>query len=81
VVVPSPIDANFDFRAAYRSGNLPRRVAALIKTAATRLAERSFDPALHTKVLWSNFRSMGFCDSSDFSSLGISADDFADFFL
>jgi hypothetical protein len=30
-------------------------------------------------VLWSNFQSMGFCDSSDFSSLDISADDFADF--
>jgi hypothetical protein len=39
-----------------------------------------FDPALPLKLLWSNFRSMGFCDSSDFSSLGNSADDFADFF-
>jgi hypothetical protein len=46
-----------------------RRVAALIKTAAARLAERSLDPALPPKVLWSNFGSMGFCDSSDFSSL------------
>jgi hypothetical protein len=57
-----------------------RRVTALIKTAAARLAERKFDPALPPKVLWSNFRSIGFCDSSDFSLLGVSADDFTDFF-
>jgi hypothetical protein len=57
-----------------------RRVAALIRTAAARLAERRFDPALPPKVLWLHFRSMGFCDSSDFSSLGISAHDFSDFF-
>jgi hypothetical protein len=44
---------------------------------AARLAERRFDPALPPR---SNFRSIGFCDSSDFSSvMGISADDFADF--
>jgi hypothetical protein len=41
---------------------------ALIETAVARLAERKFDQALPPKVLWSNFRSMGFCDSSDFSS-------------
>jgi hypothetical protein len=52
------------------------RVAALIKTAATRLAERRFDLALPPIVLWSNFRRMGFCDSSYFSSLGICPDGF-----
>jgi hypothetical protein len=65
-----------------------RRVSALIRTAAARLAERRFDPILPPRVLWSNFRSMGSCknpyfecDSSDFSSFRISADDFADFFV
>jgi hypothetical protein len=58
-----------------------RRVATLIRTTAAHLAEQRFEPALPPKVLWSNFRSMGFCDSSNFSSLGVSADDFADFFL
>jgi hypothetical protein len=29
-----------------------RREAALIKTAASRLAERKFDPVLPSKVLW-----------------------------
>jgi hypothetical protein len=31
-------------------------------------------------VLWSNFRRLGFCDSSDFSSLGVGVGDFADYF-
>jgi hypothetical protein len=53
-----------------------RRVAALIKMAAARLAERSFDPALPPKV----HCSMDLCDWFDSSSLGISADDFVDFF-
>jgi hypothetical protein len=46
-----------------------RRVAVLIKSAAARLAERKFDPTLPPKVLWSNFRGLSFCDSSDFSFL------------
>jgi hypothetical protein len=64
---------------AHGSHAVTRRVAALIKTAAACLPEIRFDQALPPKVLWSNFRSIGFCNSSDFSSLGISADDFADF--
>jgi hypothetical protein len=39
-----------------------------MKTPADRLAERRFDPTLPPKVKFSN---NGFCDSSDFSSLGI----------
>jgi Reverse transcriptase (RNA-dependent DNA polymerase) len=57
-----------------------RRVTGLIRCAAARLAERNFDPALPSRVLWSNFRRMGLCKSSDFSSLGLKADDFANFF-
>jgi hypothetical protein len=30
--------------------------------------------------VWSNFRRLGFCESSDFSSLGVGVDVFADYF-
>jgi hypothetical protein len=35
---------------------------------------------LPQRVLWSNFRRLGFCDSSGFSSLGVGVGDFADYF-
>jgi hypothetical protein len=31
-------------------------------------------------VLWYNFRRLGFCNSSDFSSLGVGVEEFADYF-
>jgi hypothetical protein len=38
-------------------------------------------PGLTQRVFWSNFRRIGFCNSSDFSSLGVGVDDFIDYFV
>jgi Reverse transcriptase (RNA-dependent DNA polymerase) len=56
-----------------------KRVASLIKNAEARIAERNFDPALPTRVLWSNFKRMGFTKSADFSAAGLVPDEFADY--
>jgi hypothetical protein len=55
-------------------------VKRLIREGAGLAEQRSFDPSLPSKVLWNNFRRIGLADSSDSPSIGVSADDFADFF-
>jgi hypothetical protein len=55
-------------------------VADMMRSASARFVERDFDPGLPQRVLWSNFRLLGFCNSSDFSSLLVGVDDFADYF-
>jgi hypothetical protein len=47
-----------------------RRVAAMIKSAESRLAKKNFGAALPTRVLWANFRWMGFVveDYADYCS-------------
>jgi hypothetical protein len=56
------------------------QVADMTKSASARFVIRNFDPDLPQRVLWSNFRRLGFCNSSDFSSLGVGVEDFADYF-
>jgi hypothetical protein len=68
-----------------RTGTAPfhsvkRQVADMMRSASARFVERDFDPGLPQRVLWSNFRRLGFCNSSDFSSLGVGFEDFADYF-
>jgi hypothetical protein len=55
-------------------------VADMMRSASARFVERHFDPGLPQRVLWSNFRLLGFCNSSDFSSLLVGVEDFADYF-
>jgi hypothetical protein len=57
-----------------------RHVEGMIRDAIGRDVNRKFDPSLPQRVIWSNFRHLGLADSSDFSSLGVNADDFANFF-
>jgi hypothetical protein len=57
-----------------------RQVAEIMRSASARFVERDFDPGLSQRVLLSNFRRLGFCNSSDFSSLGVGVEDFADYF-
>jgi hypothetical protein len=52
-----------------------RQMADMMNSASARFVERYFDPGLPQRVLWSNFRRLGFCNSSDFSSLGVSVED------
>jgi hypothetical protein len=63
---------------AFRSAK--RQVADMKRSASVQFVERDFDPGLPQRVLWSNFRRLGFCNSSDFSSLGVGVEDFADKF-
>jgi hypothetical protein len=62
-----------EIRVAFRS-------AGMMRSTSARFVERDFDPDLPQRVLWSNFRRLGFCNSSDFSSLGVGVEDFADYF-
>jgi hypothetical protein len=57
-----------------------RQVADMMRSASARFVERDFDPGLPQRVLWSNFRRLGFCNSSDFSSLRVGVKDFSDYF-
>jgi hypothetical protein len=50
----------------------------MMRSVSARFAKRDFDPGLPQLVLWSNFRRLGFCNSSDFSLLGVGVEDFAD---
>jgi hypothetical protein len=52
----------------------------MIRSASVRFVEKNFDSGLPQRVLWSNFRRLGFCISSDFSSLRIGDEDYADYF-
>jgi hypothetical protein len=61
--------------AAFRSDK--RQVADMVRSASDRFVERDFDPGLPQRVFWSNFRRLGFCNSS---SLAIGVEDFADYF-
>jgi hypothetical protein len=63
---------------AFRSSK--RQVAEMMRSASTRFVQSDFDPGLPQRVFWSNFRLFGFCNSSDFSSLGVGFEDFADYF-
>jgi hypothetical protein len=63
---------------AFRSAN--RQVADMKRSAFARFVERDFDPGLPQRMLWSNYRRLGFCNSSDFPSLGVGVEDFADYF-
>jgi hypothetical protein len=56
---------------AFRSAK--RQVADMMRSASARFVEPQ-------RVLWSNFRRLGFCNSSDFSSLRVGVEDFADYF-
>jgi hypothetical protein len=56
-----------------------RQVTDMLRHAKARFVERNFDPNLPQRVLWSNFRRLGLCDSSDFSSLGVIVEDFVDY--
>jgi hypothetical protein len=55
---------------AFRSAK--RQVADKMMSASARIVDREFDPGLPQQVF--------FYYSSDFSSLGVGVDDFADFF-
>jgi hypothetical protein len=50
----------------------------MMRSDCARFVERDFDPGF--PQLLSNFRRLGFCNSSDFSSLGVGVEDFVDFF-
>jgi hypothetical protein len=63
---------------AFRSAK--RQVADMMSSASAQFVERDFDPGLPQRVLWSNFRRLGFCNSSDFSSLRVGVEDFSDYF-
>jgi hypothetical protein len=52
----------------------------MMRSASARFVEKDFDPGLPQWVLWSNICRLGFCNSSDFSSLGVGFEDFADYF-
>jgi hypothetical protein len=45
------------------------------------MGETVFDPGLPQRLLWFNVRHLGFCNSSDYSSLGVGVEDFADYFV
>jgi hypothetical protein len=62
---------------AFRSAKL--QVADMMRSASAWLVYRDFDPGLPQRILWSNFRRLGFCNSSDFSSLEVGVEDFADY--
>jgi hypothetical protein len=47
------------------------RSDGVMRSASARFVERDFDPGLQQRVVWSNFRRLGFCNSSDFSSLEV----------
>jgi hypothetical protein len=57
-----------------------RRVADMMSYASAQCVERVFDPGFPQLVLWSNSLRLGFCKSSDFSSLGGGIADFTDYF-
>jgi hypothetical protein len=57
-----------------------RQVADMMRSASDRFNERDFDPGLPQRVLWSNFRCLGFYNSADGSSLGVGVENFADYF-
>jgi hypothetical protein len=63
---------------AFRSAK--PQVANMMRSASARFVERDFYPGWPQRVLWSNFRRLGFCNSSDFSSISVGVEDFADFF-
>jgi hypothetical protein len=52
----------------------------MMRSASARFVERDFEPGLPQRVLWSNFRHLGFCNSSDFSFSEVGVEDFADYF-
>jgi hypothetical protein len=54
-------------------------MADMMKSASAQFVERDFDPGLPQRVCWSNSRRLGFCKSSDFSSLGVGIEDFAEY--
>jgi hypothetical protein len=56
-----------------------RQVADMMRAASARFIERDFDPGPQ-RVLWPNFRCLGFYNSSDFPSLRVGVKDFADYF-
>jgi hypothetical protein len=60
--------------------NAKSQVTDMMRFASARFVERDFDPGLPQRVLWSNFRRLGFCNSSEFSSLGVGVEDFADYY-
>jgi hypothetical protein len=60
--------------------NAKRQVADMMRSASARVVERDFDPGLPQRVFWFKFRRLGFCNSSDFSSLGVSVEDFGHYF-
>jgi hypothetical protein len=64
--------------AAFRS--VKRQVADMMRSASARFVERDFDPGLPQRVLWPNFRRLGFCNSTDFSSSGVGVENFAGYF-
>jgi hypothetical protein len=64
---------------AFRSAK--RQVAGMMRSASARFVETNFDPGLPQRVLWFNFRRLGFCNLSDFSSLGVGVEDFVDYFV
>jgi hypothetical protein len=54
-------------RRRMRTGTVALRSAKRqVRSASARFVERNFDPGLPQRVLWSNFRRLGFCNSSDF---------------
>lgn len=57
-----------------------QKVKQLIRKEASRVEQKNFDPSLPTKVLWNNFRRLGLAESPDSNSLGLSVEDFADYF-
>jgi hypothetical protein len=57
-----------------------RQMADMMRSESARFVERDFDPGLPQRMLWSNFRRFGFFNSSDFSSLRVGIEDFADYF-
>jgi hypothetical protein len=64
--------------AAFRSAK--RQVADMMRSTSARFVERDFDPGKPQRVLWPNFRRLGFCNSSNYSSSGVGIEDFADYF-
>jgi hypothetical protein len=63
----------------YVRRDVKRQATDMMRHAKGRFVERDFDPNLPQRALWSNFRRLGLCDSSDFSSLGVGVQDFFDY--
>jgi hypothetical protein len=63
---------------AFRSAK--RQMPDMMRSASAQFFERDFVTGLSQRVLSSNFRRLDFCNSSDFSSLGVGIEDFADYF-